>query len=151
MMDNETRQHLRRMVQHASLVGRATAFDRLLVDLQALLDDGDLPAVEAAPADAVELVEAAPVEAAPVVEEATVEAAPKPKPKRKTTRRRRARGRAVEQPAAPVEAEAPKKAAAADVKEVEAPAAVESALGSVEPDASGTLADLFPAAEEAGA
>lgn len=151
MMDNETRQHLRRMVQHASLVGRATAFDRLLVDLQALLDDGDLPAVEAAPADAVELVEAAPVEAAPVVEEATVEAAPKPKPKRKTTRRRRARGRAVEQPAAPVEAEAPKKAAAADVQEVDAPAAVESALGSVEPDASGTLADLFPAAEEAGA
>ena len=145
-MDNETRQHLRRMVQHASLLGRATAFDRLLVDLQALLDDGDLPAVEAAPVDAVEIVE----EAAPAVEAApVVEKTPQAKPKRKAPRRRRARGRAVEQPAAPVEEAADKapNAATADVQEVDAPAAVESALGSVSPDESGTLADLFPAGE----
>lgn len=150
-MDNETREHLRRMLQHASIAGRAHAFDRLAVDLQALLD----ASTETRPAPAVE--EVATVEAAPVVEEV---APVKPAPKRKTRTRRRAKGTAVEQPtieeAAPVVEEAapaPKrKRKRRAVRPADAPAAVESALGTVDADASGTLADLFPSDEqEAGA
>ena len=91
------------------------------------------------------------VEAAPVVEEvAPVKATPKPK--RRTRARRRAKGTAVEQPAVEKEeAAAPaadKRRTTKAVRAADAPAAVESALGTVAPDASGTLADLFPAEDE---
>jgi len=149
-MDKTTREHLRRMLQHASIAGKAHAFDRLAVDLQTLLDapteTRSAPVVEQAAVEEVAPV----VEAAPVVEEvAPVKATPKPK--RRTRARRRAKGTAVEQPAVEEEAAAP----AADkprktkaVRAADAPAAVESALGTVAPDASGTLADLFPAEDE---
>jgi len=147
-MDKTTREHLRRMLQHASIAGKAHAFDRLAVDLQTLLD----APTETRPAPVVE--QAAVEEVAPVVEAAPVveEVAPvKAKPKRRTRARRRAKGTAVEQPAVEEEAAAP----AADkprktkaVRAADAPAAVESALGTVAPDASGTLADLFPAEDE---